>query len=103
MNEIQFYKDIRSVPDSVYNIIHYTHDETMNAIGERNATIHTTALSALSFSDLLDSGYRIFLHENHRSFECKVGSVVATDKEIRKAHDIRRIWIGGGFSGFFGK
>ena len=46
-------------------------------------------------------GYRIYLHENDKSFEIKLGNVVATDKEIRKAHDIRTIWIRGRFNEFF--
>ena len=54
-----------------------------------------------NFYYLLDNGYDIFLHENGLDFQIKEGHVVATDKEIRKAHNIEKIWIGGGFSGFF--
>ena len=43
------------------------------------------------------------MHENHKSFQIKEGRVEATDKEIRKAHNIRTIWIGGGFDYFFYK
>jgi hypothetical protein len=49
----------------------------------------------------LNNGYDIFLHENGLDFQIKEGHVVATDKEIRKAHNIEKIWIGGGFSRFF--
>lgn len=73
----------------------------MNAIKDGNTFIHTYAIFALLFSYLLDLGYRIYLHENNKSFEIKLGNVVATNKEIRKAHDIRTIWIGGRFSGYF--
>ena len=33
--------------------------------------------------------------------ETKTNKLEMTDKEIRKAHNIEKIWIGGGFSGFF--
>lgn len=73
----------------------------MNAIKDGNTFIHTYAISALLFSYLLDLGYRIYLHENNKSFEIKLCNVVATNKEIRKVYDIRTIWIGGGFSNYF--
>lgn len=63
----------------------------MNAIKDDNTFIHTYTISALLFSYLLDLRYRIYLHENNKSFEIKPGNVVATDKEIRKAYDIRAI------------
>lgn len=94
--EIHFYKDECFEYDAIKS-----HNQTMNAIKDGNTFIHTYAISALSFSYLLDLGYRIYLHENDKSFEIKLGNVVATDKEIRKAHDIRTIWIGGGFSDYF--
>lgn len=73
----------------------------MNAIKDGNTFINTYAISALLFSYLLDLGYKIYLHENNKSFEIKPGNVVVTNKEIRKAHDIRTIWIGGGFKDYF--
>lgn len=94
--EIHFYKDECFEYDAIKS-----HNQTMDVIKEGGTFIHTYAISALSFSYLLDLGYRIYLHENDKSFEIKLGNVVATDKEIRKAHDIRSIWIGGGFSNYF--
>lgn len=96
VKEIHFYKDECFEHDAIKS-----HNQTRDAIKEGNIIIHTYAISALSFSYLLDMGYRIYLHENNKSFEIKLGHVVATDKEIRKAHDIRTIWIGGGFNRFF--
>ena len=96
VKEIHFWKD----ECFEYDVIK-SHNQTTNAIKEGHTFIHTYAISALSFSYLLDMGYRIYLHENDKSFEIKLGDVVATDKEIRKAHDIRTIWIGGGFNKFF--
>jgi hypothetical protein len=97
--EIHFFKDGMSAlghfPSYDY------HNETMEAIKRGETPIYTSAISALDFSFLLALGYRIFLHENIKFFEIKPGSVEATDKEIRRGHDIRKIWIGGGFKNFF--
>ena len=97
--EIHFYKDNFKCERGIY----YSHNATMLAINENDAIIHTYAISALDFAPLLDKGYDIFLHENGKFFQLKEGSIEATDKEIRKAHNIRRIWIGGGFDNFFYK
>ena len=97
--EIHFYKDIESVPDG--KKIYHTHNGTMEVIKYNNTPIHSTAISALDFAYLLDKEYDIYLHENMKSFQIKEGNVIAIDKEIRKAHDIRRIWIGGGFNAYF--
>ena len=97
--KIHFYKDIESVPDG--KKIYHTHNGTMEVIKYNNTPIHTTAISALDFSYLLDKGYQIYLHENSKSFEVKEGIVEGTEKEISKHHDIRRIWIGDGFYAYF--
>lgn len=102
MKEIHFYKDIYSLPNEKWvGGIFTTHNSTKNAINDGDVLIDTTAISALDFADLLSRGYRVFLHENKRCFECNEGVVAATDKEIRNGHDIRRIWIGGGFYNYF--
>ena len=97
--EIHFYKDASSA--GVMNNVLTNHNNTVQSINRGDDVIHTFAISALDFASLLDKGYDIYLHENHKSFQIKEGSVVATDKEIRKAHNIRNIWIGGGFDDFF--
>lgn len=98
MKEIHFYKD--DLIDSIYGW-NLTHNSTISAIDANNPHIYTTAISALDFSDLLDKGYRIFLHENGKTGEIHVGTTELTDKEIRKAHDIRKLWIGGCFQEYF--
>lgn len=97
--EIHFYKDASSA--GVMNNVLTNHNNTVQSINRGDDVIYTFAISALDFASLLDKGYDIYLHENHKSFQIKEGSVVATDKEIRKAHNIRNIWIGGGFDDFF--
>ena len=104
MKEIHFYKDLKYI--SLYeflNKFYACHNETIKAIKYDFEVIHTTDLSALCFSNLLDKGYKIFLHENGKCGELHEGVTELTDKELSKHHDIRRIWIGGGFEDFFYK
>ena len=97
--EIHFYKDLSSA--GVMNNVLTNHNATTQAIKIGDDVIHTFAISALDFASLLDKGYDIYLHENHKSFQIKEGHVEATEKEIRKAHNIMNVWIGGGFADFF--
>lgn len=98
MKVINFYKDNEC---NINDLFLYSHNDTIKAIEQGVSVIHTFAISALDFSHLLDLGYVIKLHENNKWFEIKEGNVEGTDKEIRKQHDIRRIWIGGGFKNYF--
>ena len=102
MKEIHFYKDLKGILlYDFLNNFYQTHNETIKGIRSGIGVIHTTALSALCFSDLLDKGYKIFLHENGKCGELHEGTTELTDKELRKHHDIRKIWICGGFEDFF--
>lgn len=100
MKEIHFYKDSFSI-GNLYEFTLKTHNDTVLAIQNEFDIIHTTALSALCFSNLLDKGYKIFLHENGKCGELYEGTTELTDKELRKGHNISNIWIGGGFENFF--
>jgi hypothetical protein len=103
MKEIHFYKDLNphlKYPDE-YTGIYLTHNETLNAINNNYPQIHTTAISTLNFGWLLDLGYDIYLHENGRTLKVHEGTIDATDKEIRKGHNILRIWIAGVFENYF--
>lgn len=102
MKEIHFYKDLVGVAlEDYFDLFHYTHNATVKSINNDICRINTTAISALDFSLLLDKGYKIYLHENGKCAELKEGVTELTDKELRKEHDIRRIWIGGGFDNYF--
>lgn len=96
IKEIHFYKDNAIGVGCIHS-----HNETVCRIKDGETYICTYAISALDFEELLNKGYDIYLHENGKYFQIKEGNVEATDKEIRKAHDIRRIWIAGGFDNFF--
>lgn len=105
--EIHFYKDC-ILPDyietnDVLECFEYTHNSTVKAIEEDKPFIHTFAISALDFAWLLDKNYEIVLHENGKFAVCHEGRTVLTDKDLRKGHNIAKIWIGGGFNGYFYK
>ena len=109
MKEIHFYKDLEGevaelvkaiCEDYGFKDFYRSHNETMIEIKKENPNIHTYAITALDFSWLLDKGYKIFLHENGKCGELNEGTTELTDKELRKHHDISRIWIGGGFENF---
>lgn len=100
--EIHFYKELSGILLSYFlKDFYISYNGTIRAIKANVEIIHTVALSALCFSDLLDKGYKIFLHENGRCGELHEGITELTDKELSKHHDIRKIWIGGGFEDFF--
>lgn len=104
--EIHFHKDGKDFPIEEFNYYgyyHVNHISTMEAIKNGDDLIITTALTALNFHSLLDKDYKIFLHENGRVGEVYEGVTELTDKELRKGHDIARIWIGGGFYDYFYK
>jgi hypothetical protein len=95
--EIHFYKDYPyDVPNDVLLI---THNGTKWAVENSVKVIHTTALTMLSF-DLLDDGYRIFLHENDKVLECKPG-MEGTEKDIRYEHNIFKLIRGRYFDNYF--
>lgn len=98
MKEIHFYMDFR------YNHVHSfkTYDGTKYAIEKGVEIIHTTSIANISF-DLLDLGYRIFVHRNGRVLECKLGSMDGTEKEIRKAHNLLKLIMGHVFDEYFKK
>jgi hypothetical protein len=99
MKEIHFYKDPNYEDDID---MYHTHNGTIRVLEDHDEIIHTTAISVLcSFSWLLEEGYKIYLHENGKEFEIKEGSIEATDKEIRKGHNIMKMWIAGAFKDYF--
>lgn len=103
--KIVFYKglpsDFKYYDDCIREHFILSHDETMKAINDDVQEIYTFALSALEFSYLLAKGYKIFLCENNRCGKLTEGVCELTDKELRRGHDIRRIWMCGGFNDYF--
>ena len=94
--EIHFHLDFSYDPDHTFK----TYDGTNWAIERGKDIIHTTSIANISL-DLLDLGYRIFVHRNGRVLECKLGSMDGTEKEIRKAHNILKLIMGHVFDRYF--
>lgn len=95
--EIHFYKDYPyDVPNDVLLI---THNGTKWAVENSVKVIHTTALTVLSF-DLIDDGYKIYLHENNRVLVCRPG-MDGTEKDVRRVHNILRMVVAGVFDNYF--
>lgn len=68
---------------------------TTMAIDKNTPIILTTDMSSMSM-DLIDQGYRIFLHQvGCEDIEIKVGDNDWTDKDIRMAHNIEKMWKSG--------
>ena len=65
------------------------------AIGSEEV-IHTTQMGLLE-SRLFDLGYRIFVHTYNGMYEIKLGQNDCTDKEIRKEHNLFKMWLAGAF------
>ena len=93
MKEIHFYLDVifdykfRTMsPDSVCCSCY---DSTELAINTGIEEIHTTSLASITF-DLINLGYRIFLHRNNKVLECKPG-MEGTEKDIRMEHNIFKL------------
>ena len=96
MKEIHFYLDINYMH---IKDCYYAYDETEDAINNKEDIIHTTSLANITF-DLLDLGYRIFLHRNGKILECKPG-MEGTEKDIRYEHNIFRLIRAGVFDNYF--
>lgn len=94
--EIHFYLDF--IPYDIM-IALSSYDVTKDFINKGVEQIHTTSIANISF-DLLDLGYKIFLHKNNKVLECKPG-MNGTEKDIRKGHNILRLIIGGHFDNYF--
>lgn len=96
MKEIHFYLDINYVH---VKDCYYAYDETEEAINNKEDIINTTSLANITF-DLIDLGYRIFLHRKGKVLECKPG-MEGTEKDIRYEHNIFRLIRGRHFDNYF--
>lgn len=72
----------------------YSYFDTEEAIKNNLSHIVTYDIGHLSF-DLEDLGYEIFIGYKGHSKQFKVGMSTANGKELRKAHNLRRLLIGG--------
>lgn len=90
---IHFYEYNPNVP--VFN----SWNTTQNQIRIGKSTIHTTQMGLLS-TELIELGYKIFIHESEtESYEISLGNGnERTDKALRSAHNLFKMWQAGAFS-----
>lgn len=96
---ILFILDSFELYKSIYNTVPkrtlcYSYFDTEEAINNKLQHIVTYDIGHLSF-DLEDLGYSIFIGYNGRTKEFHTGMSTANGKELRKAHNLRRLLIGG--------
>lgn len=100
--EIHFYIDVKeeTIPDNILSDVLINYADTKNAIRNKQEIIHTTDISHLSFC-LIDKGYDIYVHCNGRTLKMYPGMDSVGGKDIRRAHDIRKMLVGGYFNADF--
>ena len=96
---ILFILDSFELYKSIYNTVPkrtlcYSYFDTEEAIKNNFQHIVTYDIGHLSF-DLNDLGYNIFIGYNGRTKEFYPGMSTANGKELRKAHNLRRLLISG--------
>lgn len=96
--EIHFWESYLEMPADIPFVSGW--HETEELINARAECINTMQMGLLS-TRLAEYGYRIFVHPYHeKSYEIRVGIGVTnecTDKEIRPAHNLFRMWEAGAF------
>lgn len=96
MKEIHFYESAGSILAGVA----YCQDwhETEKQINLGTDRIVTTQMGLLN-ADLFERRYRIFVHPvEGRSYEIRLGQNTCTNREIRMAHNLFKMWRAGAFS-----
>lgn len=94
--EIHFYESYLNIPANIP--IWYGWRETERAIEKKEPIIVTVQMGLMS-TRLIEKGYRIFVHlEDGQQYEISMSeNNTCTDKEIRPAHNIFRMWEAGAF------
>ena len=88
--EIHFYAYYNS------HCIHGWRD-TKRDIERDQEYIETTQMGLLS-TDLLVKGYKVYIHDDYDDkYELKLGDCPRTDKEIRVANNLFKMWKAGAF------
>lgn len=98
--EIHFYTGRLAIRNALSDVIHIvtTWDGTAAAIKECLGCIHTTQMGCLAFHDeLFENGYRIFIHDSDGQFEIRIGQCDRTSREIRRSHNLFKMWLSGEF------
>lgn len=71
---------------------------TKRAILSHQRRIDTFQMGCLSLYDrLFESKYRIFIHDLAGTYEIRLGDCDRTTREIRRGHNIFKMWVSGEF------
>ncbi len=89
MRKIYFYPDIYYPAESYHS---YDKVEEV-AYHSDKEEIHTTDMAHLSF-DLLDAGFEIYVTWHGITKQFYPGMENAHNKDIRKSHNLLRLWMG---------
>lgn len=102
MLELHFYAAGALVPEGT-TCLHGVY-ETDAAVVLGDGAVHTTQACVLDDATrILEAGGRVFVHDfctdgvTPDTYELKLGACPRTDKEIRVAHNLFRVWRNGGF------
>lgn len=94
--EIHFYERSLDIPADIPYCVCWKRTE--EAINNSESYIVTTQMGLLS-TELLKKGYRVFVHPTREDkYEIRLGENECTDKEIRVAHNLFKMWEAGAFS-----
>lgn len=105
--EIYFYPagwdgdNIHGIPIHINGHYHETYIDTEMAIQRGEKIIHTTSMAHFHF-DLIDLGYDIYVRYNGKKVKVEPGMVLISGKELRRPHNIRKIFIAHAFDEDFG-
>ena len=97
MLEIHFYQNEARIPEG--RIPCHGWDETERAVAALEPMVVTTQMGLLSTRLVTESGYRVFVHPAEGDgYEISLdGKCACTDKELRPAHNLFRMWQAGAF------
>lgn len=89
-------KEIHFYPNYCYDVEIYSFEGTVKAIERGDEEIRTNSMINISF-DLIDKGYDIYLHTNKEIYKIEPGMHLKSGKELRKHHNLLKIFLAGCF------
>lgn len=89
------------IPININGHYHETYIDTEMAIRHGEKIIHTTSMAHFHF-DLLDLGYDIYVRYNGKKVKVEPGMDLISGKELKRPHNIRKIFIAHAFDEDFG-
>ena len=107
IKEIHFYPagwdgdNVHGIPIHINGVYFETYIDTELAIRRGENVIHTTSMAHFHF-DLIDLGYDIYVHYNGKKIKVEPGMSLMSGKELRRGHNIRKIFVAHAFDEDFG-